>query len=467
MGRKMKSFEVASLKIEDISSKGLGVGKDDGRVFFVVGTVPGDIVNVTAFRKKRGYWEARLNELVSPSPNRVEPACDYFGLCGGCKWQHLDYPSQLHFKDKEVRHNLTHIGKVSPEEYLPIVAAPETYYYRNKMEFSFSNQRWLTAEEIASDKPIERKGVGFHKPGMWDKVVDIKHCHLQADPSNAIRNFIRSYALAQQLDFFNPREQSGFLRNLMIRTSSTGETMVLLQFFSEDNKAIKALLTSLLEEFPSITSLLYCINNKGNDSIYDQEIKAFTERTYIEEKMGDLSFQISAKSFYQTNSRQAEKLYERVKELASLQAHEVVYDLYTGTGTIAQFVADECQKVIGIESVPDAILAAKANALNNNIHNVTFEVGDMKDCFNEDFIQKHGKAQLVITDPPRNGMHPKVVDQLLRLAPERIVYVSCNSATQARDLALMKDQYKLVKSQAIDLFPHTQHVENIVLLHRI
>jgi len=467
MGRKMKSFEVKGLKIEDISTKGLGVGKDDGRVFFVAGTVPGDIVNVTAFRKKRGYWEARLDTIETPSPNRIEAACAYFGLCGGCKWQHLDYKSQLHFKDKEVRHNLTHIGKVTTEDYLPILAAPDTYYYRNKMEFSFSNQRWLTAEEIASDKPIERKGVGFHKPGMWDKVVDIEQCHLQADPSNAIRNFIRTYALEQQLDFFNPRDQSGFLRNLMIRTSSTAETMVLLQFFRDDQKAIKALLTCLLEEFPSITSLLYCVNNKGNDSIYDQEIKAFTERTYIEEKMGDLTFQISAKSFYQTNSKQAEKLYERVKEFASLQSDEIVYDLYTGTGTIAQFVSDECQKVIGIESVPDAITAAKANALNNNISNVAFEVGDMKDCFNEDFIQKHGKAQVVITDPPRNGMHPKVVDQLLRLAPERIVYVSCNSATQARDLALMKDQYKLVKSQAVDLFPQTQHVENIVLLHRI
>jgi 23S rRNA (uracil1939-C5)-methyltransferase len=467
MGRKMKAFGLEALKIVDINAKGMGVGKDDGRVFFVPGTVPGDVVTATAYRKRRGYWEARLEKIEKPSPDRVNAPCDYFGLCGGCKWQHFDYQAQLQFKEKEVTHNLTHIGKVTPIEKYPIVAAPADYYYRNKMEFSFSSQRWLTAEEINSEATIERRGVGFHKPGMWDKVVDIHHCHLQADPSNAIRNFIRSYALEHNLSFFNPREQEGFLRTLMIRTASTGEVMVLLQFFHEATNDREALLQTLQNEFPTINCLLYCINNKANESLYDQEIVAYTERTYIEEKMGDLTFRISAKSFYQTNSEQAEKLYRLVKDFAQLQPNEIVYDLYTGTGTIAQYVADQCAKVIGIESVPDAIIAAKANALNNGISNVAFEVGDMKDCFDKNFIERHGEAQVVITDPPRNGMHAKVVGQLMELAPERIVYVSCNSATQARDLALMKEKYQLVKSQAVDLFPQTHHVENIVLLQRI
>jgi 23S rRNA (uracil1939-C5)-methyltransferase len=467
MGRKMKAFGLETLKIVDINAKGMGVGKDEGRVFFVPRTVPGDVVSATAYRKRRGYWEARLEKIKTPSPDRVNAPCDYFGLCGGCKWQHLDYQSQLQFKEKEVTHNLTHIGKVTPKEKYPIVAAPADYYYRNKMEFSFSSQRWLTSEEIKSEGAIERRGVGFHKPGMWDKVVDIHHCHLQADPSNAIRNFIRSYALEHNLSFFNPREQEGFLRTLMIRTTSTGEIMVLLQFFYEAINDREALLQALLNKFPTINCLLYCINSKANDSLYDQEIIAHTERNYIEEKMGDLAFQISAKSFYQTNSEQAEKLYSLVKDFAQLQPNEIVYDLYTGTGTIAQYVADQCAKVIGIESVPDAIKAAKANALNNGISNVSFEVGDMKDCFDKKFIERHGKAQVVITDPPRNGMHPKVVAQLMELAPERIVYVSCNSATQARDLALMKEKYQLVKSQAVDLFPQTHHVENIVLLQHL
>ena len=467
MGRKKINLVLKDLEIVDINTKGMGVGKQDGRVFFVAGAVPGDIVSATAFRKRRGYWEARLDRIEASSPNRVEAVCDYFGLCGGCKWQHLDYKAQLHFKEKEVAHNLTHIGKVTPEHTKPILGAPKSYFYRNKMEFSFSSQRWLTADEIAQDTPIERRGVGFHKPGMWDKVVDIHQCHLQADPSNAIRNYIRHYALEQTLSFFNPRSQEGFLRTLLIRTTRLGEVMVLLQFFYDDPTEIDALLAALLGAFPAISSLLYCVNSKANDSLYDQKIQAYTQQDYIQEKMGHLTFQITAKSFYQTNSEQTERLYSLVKEMAQLQPHEIVYDLYTGTGTIAQYVANQCQKVIGIESVPEAIEAAKVNAKNNSITNVAFEVGDMKDCFNQGFISRHGKAQLVITDPPRSGMHPKVVKQLLELAPERIVYVSCNSATQARDLSLLKANYRIELSQAIDLFPQTQHVENVVLLVRL
>ena len=410
----------------------------------------------------------RLEALETPSPDRVIPPCSHFGVCGGCKWQQLSYSAQLIYKDKEVQHNLRHIGQVEPEKVLPILPAPEAYFYRNKMEFSFSSQRWLTEKEIASSSTeLERNGVGFHKPGMWDKVVDIHQCHLQADPSNAIRNHIRTYALNHGLTFFNPRNQEGFLRTLMIRTSSTGEVMVLLQFFHEDTPAREGLLNDLLEHFPQLNALLYCINNKANDSLYDQDVIAYTDRDYIEEAMGKLRFKIGPKSFYQTNSKQAENLYQLVKTWAQLQPKELVYDLYTGTGTIAQYVADQCKKVVGIESVPEAIAAAKENAQNNRIDNVFFEVGDMKDCFTSEFIQRHGKAQVVITDPPRNGMHPKVVEQLLQLAPERIVYVSCNSATQARDLALLKDKYRVVKSQAVDLFPQTHHVENVVLLHRI
>lgn len=464
----MQAYSMSNLSIVDSNSKGMGVAKHQGKILFVQGAVPGDIVTARVYQKKRGYFLARLETLEKPSADRVDPPCEHFGVCGGCKWQQLSYAAQLRYKEKEVAHNLTHIGKVSVQKTLPILPAPEAYFYRNKMEFSFSNQRWLTPHEIASpDQELERNGLGFHKPGMWDKVVDVKKCHLQADPSNAIRNFIRSHALTNNLSFFNPRQQEGFLRTLMIRTAASGEILVLLQFFHEDTVARKTLLAALLATFPQITALLYCINSKPNDSLYDQDIHGYTERQFIIEKMGALQFQIGPKSFYQTNSRQAENLYIQVKEFAQLQAHETVYDLYTGTGTIAQFVADQCAKVVGIESVPEAIAAAKVNAENNGITNVAFEVGDMKDCFNRAFVQRHGKAAVVITDPPRSGMHPKVVQQLLELLPERIVYVSCNSATQARDLALLKDAYTVEKSQAIDMFPQTQHVENIVLLQRI
>ena len=335
------------------------------------------------------------------------------------------------------------------------------------MEYAFSDQRWLTADEIA-DKSliIEKKGLGFHKAGMWDKVVDIHQCHLQAEPANEIRNAVKAFALKHQLDFFNPRDQEGFLRSLMIRNTKDGAFMVLIQFFRENKAQRESLLEHLKKHF-DITSLLYCINSKANDTLYDQEIICYDGKNYITEEMEGLLFKINAKSFFQTNSKQAYELYKIARDFAGLKGEELVYDLYTGTGTIAQFLAKDCNKVVGVESVPEAIEAAQTNAKENDIKNAFFEVGDMRKIFNQDFINRHGKANVVITDPPRNGMHPAVVKQLLFLKPEKIVYVSCNHATQARDLFLMKDQYKLVRSRAIDMFPQTQHVENVVLLEKI
>ena len=339
------------------------------------------------------------------------------------------------------------------------------YYYRNKLEFSFSNNRWLTSEEILKDKLIDRNGLGFHKPGMWDKIVDIEKCHLQANPSNEIRNTIKDFAQKNKLDFFNPRKQSGLLRSLMIRNTIKGELMVLVQFYKEDKEMREALLSYIFSKFPKINSLLYCINSKANDSIYDQKINVFKGEKFITEYIGKLKFKITAKSFFQTNPEQAKVLYSIVKDFASIKSHEIVYDLYTGTGTIALILANLCSKIIGIESVPEAIEAAKDNAKHNKVENIFFETGDIKNLFNDDFIKKYGKADVLITDPPRSGMHSNVIKQILKLEPNRIVYVSCNSSTQARDITYLKDKYFVIKSQAIDMFPQTPHVENVVLLH--
>ena len=465
MSRKRIDRTESGLEIIDINAKGMGVAKTlDGAVYFVKNVVPGDVVDVRVYKKRRGYFEAEPTHWVHISKERTDPVCEHFGVCGGCKWQHLSYEGQLRFKEKGVLHNLKHIGKLDIQSILPIAGVENPYYYRNKMEFSFSNKRWLTAKEIQEEEIIQRQGLGFHKPNMWDKVVDIQHCHLQAEPSNKIRNAIRTYALNQQLEFFDPREQSGFLRTLMIRNTLGGEVMVLIQFFKEDKVQREEFLNFLDEQFPEITSLLYCINSKANDSLYDQEIFCYRGKEFITEHLGKLQFRITAKSFYQTNPEQAKTLYRIAKEFANLKATDTVYDLYTGTGSIALSLADACAKVIGIESVPEAITAAKVNAQHNQINNASFEVGDMKDFFNDSFIDKYGKADVVITDPPRNGMHVKVVEQLLKLAPQRIVYVSCNSATQARDLELLKKRYDVLKSQAIDMFPQTHHIENVVLL---
>jgi len=379
----------------------------------------------------------------------------------------MGYEHQLYFKQKEVENNLKRIGNLELPDTTPILGSKEQYFYRNKMEFSFSDSRWLTQKEINSDEEIDdRNALGFHIPGMWDKILDIKKCHLQQDPSNAIRLETKSFANKNGLTFFNPRKQEGLLRTLMIRTSSTGEIMVLIQFFEEDTKNRELLLNHLKETFPEITALLYVINSKGNDTIYDQDVICFAGRDHIFEEMEGLQFKINAKSFYQTNSAQAYELYKVARDFAGLTGDELVYDLYTGTGTIAQFVSKKAKKVVGVESVPEAIEDAKANALHNNISNVDFYVGDMKNVFNDDFIAAHGQPDVIITDPPRDGMHKQVVEQLLQVAPPKIVYVSCNSATQARDLALMKEQYKVTKVQPVDMFPQTHHVENVVLLEK-
>lgn len=464
--RRRKTFE--NVEVIDAGAKGKSVGKaPDGRVIFLTNAVPGDIVDVMTTKKRKAYFEGVATNFHTLSDRRTEPVCQHFGTCGGCKWQHMGYEHQLYFKQKEVENNLKRIGNLELPDTTPILGSKEQYFYRNKMEFSFSDSRWLTQKEINSDEEIDdRNALGFHIPGMWDKILDIKKCHLQQDPSNAIRLETKSFANKNGLTFFNPRKQEGLLRTLMIRTSSTGEIMVLIQFFEEDTKNRELLLNHLKETFPEITALLYVINSKGNDTIYDQDVICFAGRDHIFEEMEGLQFKINAKSFYQTNSAQAYELYKVARDFAGLTGDELVYDLYTGTGTIAQFVSKKANKVIGVESVPEAIEDAKANALHNNISNVDFYVGDMKNVFNDDFIAAHGQPDVIITDPPRDGMHKQVVEQLLQVAPPKIVYVSCNSATQARDLALMKEQYKVTKVQPVDMFPQTHHVENVVLLEK-
>jgi len=468
MARKNKRVILENLEVIDAGAKGKAVAKaEDGRIVFINNAVPGDIVNVQTTKKRKGFFEGSAISFSKYSEKRVEPICPHFGTCGGCKWQNMGYEHQLFYKHKEVEQNLKRIGKIELPEFEPILGSEKQYFYRNKMEFSFSDSKWLTLDQIRSGEVIEnRNALGFHIPGMWDKILDLDKCFLQADPSNAIRDFVKEKAEELNLPFFNTRNQEGFLRTLMIRTSSTQEVMVLIQFYYEDKENRELLLKAIAEEFPQITSLLYVINSKGNDTIYDQEIGLFYGRDHIFEEMEGLKFKINAKSFYQTNSEQAYELYKITRDFAGLSGNELVYDLYTGTGTIAQFVAKKAKKVVGVEAVPDAIEAAKENALLNKIDNAEFYVGDMKKVFNEEFINTHGKPDVVITDPPRDGMHADVVQQLLNLEAQRIVYVSCNSATQARDLALLDEKYKVIKVQPVDMFPQTHHVENVVLLEK-
>lgn len=468
MARKSKRVILENLEVIDAGAKGKAVAKaDDGRVVFINNAVPGDVVNVQTTKKRKGFFEGTAISVSKYSEKRVEPVCPHFGTCGGCKWQNMGYEHQLYYKQKEVEQNLQRIGKVELPQCQPILGSEKQYFYRNKMEFSFSDSKWLTLDQIRSGEVIEnRNALGFHIPGMWDKILDLDKCFLQADPSNAIRDFVKAKAEELNLSFFNTRNQEGFLRTLMIRTTSTQEVMVLIQFYHEHKENRELLLKAISEKFPQITSLLYVINSKGNDTIYDQEIGLFYGRDHIFEEMEGLKFKINAKSFYQTNSEQAYELYKITRDFAGLSGNELVYDLYTGTGTIAQFVAKKASKVIGVESVPEAIEAAKENAKLNNIDNAEFYVGDMKKVFNQEFINTHGKPDVVITDPPRDGMHADVVQQLLNLEAQRIVYVSCNSATQARDLAILDAKYKVIKVQPVDMFPQTHHVENVVLLEK-
>jgi len=456
------------IKVLDAGAKGVSVAKaPDGKIIFIPNVVPGDVVDVQTFKKRKAYYEGKAVKFHEFSEHRIEPICEHFGVCGGCKWQNMNYSQQLYYKQNEVFNHLQRIGKVELPEFEPILGSEKQFFYRNKMEFSFSNSRWLTEKEIDSTEDLgNRNALGFHIPKMWDKILDINKCHLQEDPSNAIRNEVRAFAIENNLSFFNPRNHEGLLRTLMMRTASTGEIMVLIQFFENDKANSQLILDHIYEKFPQITSLQYVVNNKANDTLYDQDIKLYKGRDYILEEMEGLKFSINAKSFYQTNSDQAYELYKITRDFAGLTGSEVVYDLYTGTGTIAQFVSKNAKKVIGVESVPEAIIDAKANAERNNISNCEFYVGDMKVVFNESFIGQHGKPDVIITDPPRDGMHKDVIEQIMKIEPSKIVYVSCNSATQARDLALMDEKYKVTRVRPVDMFPQTHHVENVVLLER-
>lgn len=467
MSKIKKNIFVENAEIVDISSEGKSVAKVDGMVIFVDGGVPGDVADVMITRKKNNYAEGHIVTLKKPSANRIEPVCQHFGACGGCKWQHLDYATQLVFKQKTVSDALTRIGKLDISTLQPIFGNKEEYYYRNKLEFSFSDKKWLTSEEVKSGENIDnRNALGFHIPKMFDKILDIKTCYLQEEPSNAIRNGIRDFANKHGLTFFGVRDKTGLLRTLMLRTSSTGELMLVIQFFENQPENIALLLNYLKDTFPQITSLQYVINQKGNDTLQDLDLITFYGRDHIFEEMEGLKFKISAKSFYQTNSQQAYELYKITRNFCGLTGNETVYDLYTGTGTIANFVARQAAKVIGVEYVEDAVKDARVNSELNGIHNTTFFAGDMKDILNEAFIETHGKPDVIITDPPRAGMHEDVVRVLLKAAPSKIVYVSCNPATQARDLAMMTEHYEIQNIQAVDMFPQTAHVENVALLVR-
>src|SRR5574343_208301 len=469
MGRKQtKKVIFENITVLDAGAKGVSVAKaPEGQVIFIPNVVPGDVVDVQTFKKRKAYFEGKAIKFHQYSSDRVEPVCQHFGACGGCKWQNMQYDKQLFYKNQEVYNNLKRIGKIELPTFEPILGSAKQFFYRNKMEYGFSDSRWMTEAEIQSGTEIENKNaLGFHIPKMWDKILDISNCHLQEDPSNAIRNEIKQFATVNNITFFNARNHTGLLRTLMIRTASTGEIMVLLQFFQEDKAQRELLLNHIYATFPQMSSLLYVINGKANDTLYDQDIKLFRGRDYILEEMEGVHFSINAKSFYQTNADQAYELYKITREFAGLTGNETVYDLYTGTGTIAQFVSKKAKKVIGVEAVPEAIIDAKANAERNNITNCEFYVGDMKNIFNDEFINQHGQPDVIITDPPRDGMHKDVVEMLLKTDVPKIVYVSCNSATQARDLALMDEKYKVVRVRPVDIFPQTHHVENVVLLEK-
>lgn len=468
MARKKKELPLLEqVEITDVAAEGKALARVNDRVVFVPFGAPGDVVDIQIFRKKHKYAEGRIIKFYRKSPLRVEPFCEHFGVCGGCKWQHLPYEEQLRFKQKQVYDHLVRIGKIELPDFHSIMGSKKTVFYRNKLEFSFSNKSWLTPEQMGTDEVFEcRNALGFHIPNMFDKVLDIRKCWLQDDISNQIRLAIREFALQNGYSFFDLRNQHGCLRNIIIRTSSTGEIMLIVVFYEDDQKRIDAMMQYIADRFPEITSLLYIVNQKANDTITDQVVQVFRGRDFIYESMEDLRFKVGPKSFYQTNSEQAYELYKVVREFAGLSGNELVYDLYTGTGTIANFVARRCRRIIGIEYVPEAIEDAKVNARLNGLDNTVFYAGDMKDILTPAFIEEQGRPDVVITDPPRAGMHDDVVRTILMAAPERIVYVSCNSATQARDLGLLDEQYRVVRVQPVDMFPHTQHVENVVLLEK-
>ena len=465
MGRRIpqeKKF-ITDVEIIDIAEEGKGVAKHDNLVLFIERAVPGDVVDVELIRKKKNFAEGKISEVKKASEYRIDPFCSHFGICGGCKWQHMTYESQLKFKEQYVGNALSRIGKVDVSGMEPILGSAQTEYYRNKLEYTFSNKRWLTSlDEVEPGDSMD--ALGFHVPGRFDKILTIDHCYLQQEPSNDIRNSIFEFAKENFFSFYDLRNHDGSLRNLIIRTSSTGELMVIVVFAYPEEGQVDLLMSFIKDKFPEITSLLYIINQKRNDTIFDQDIHVYSGRDFIYEEMEGLKFKVGPKSFYQTNSRQAYELYKITRDFADLKGDELVYDLYTGAGTIANFVARSAREVVGVEHVSLAIEDAKINAEINGIHNTKFYAGDMKDVLTADFIKEHGKPDVVITDPPRAGMHADVVDRILEMESDKVVYVSCNAATQARDLESLTSKYEVVRIKPVDMFPHTQHVENVVLL---
>jgi 23S rRNA (uracil1939-C5)-methyltransferase len=464
LSRRKKLPLLEEVTIENIGAEGKSIARVDNMVVFVKEAVPGDVADLQVFRKKGRYMEARVVKYHRLSDQRTDPFCDHFGVCGGCKWQHLPYDRQLHYKEQQVMDAFRHIAGVEIPQSMPILASEPTTLYRNKLEYTFSNHRWLLDHEVASDAPMEHtNALGLHVPGRFDKVVDLETCYLQGDPTNQVRNYLRELALEMGLTFYDHRTNEGLMRNLIIRNSTLGEVMVILsvQF---DVPEVYKVLQSVKNKFPDLTSLMYVINPKKNESLYDQEIIAYSGRDHIFEQLEDLRFKIGPKSFFQTNSYQALRLYQVTREFADLTGNEILYDLYTGTGTIANFMAGRASRVVGIDSVPESIDDAKINSTLNRIENTSFFAGDMKEIFTDSFIRENGKPDVIITDPPRTGMHAKVVEQILKIAPRRIVYVSCNPATQARDVELLARTYRVTRIQPVDMFPHTHHVENVALL---
>ncbi len=470
--RPLPFFE--DVEITDAGAEGKAIARVNERVLFVPFAAPGDVVDVQVFKKRKSYFEGQIKAIKKYSEYRTQPKCEHFGLCGGCKWQHLDYEYQKSFKQKQVKDSLDRIAKVPYPPIQPILGADKIYYYRNKLEFTFSNRRWLTD----LDTPLEEGGVtdiqglGFHLPGKFDKILDIQHCYLQQDPSNDIRLAVKAFAVENGMTFYNAREQNGFLRNMIIRTATSGDLMVVIVFGEKKSDQIEKLMGFLADKFPEISSLMYVINTKQNDSIHDLDAVLFNGKDHNLEIMPaalstqeDLHFKVGPKSFYQTNPEQAWKLYKTAHDFANFKGDELVYDLYTGTGTIALFIARSVKKVVGIEYVEEAVQDAHKNAADNAIDNVEFHWGDMAKLLDEDFIAAHGKPDVLLTDPPRAGMHPKVIEQILKAEPEKIVYISCNPATQARDVALLSEKYEIRKIQPVDMFPQTHHVENVILLH--
>ncbi|MBQ3535296.1 MAG: 23S rRNA (uracil(1939)-C(5))-methyltransferase RlmD [Alistipes sp.] len=468
MARKRQNYPlIEALEITTLAAEGKAMGRYNEQVVFVPMTVPGDVVDVQIRNKRRRFMEGVVVNYVKRSPLREEPFCEHFGVCGGCKWQNLPYQEQLRFKTEQVRDQLTRIGKVELPEIKPCLGSAKQQFYRNKLEFTFADKRWLTYEEIAQGGDIEREpALGFHIPNCFDKVLNIDKCYLQADPSNGIRDAVKQFCIDNGYSFHNCREHQGLMRNIIIRTASTGEVMVIVVFNENDQERIVALMEMLKAEFEQITSLFYVVNTKWNDSVGDLEHVCYAGKDHIIEQMEGLQFKVGPKSFYQTNSEQAYELYKVAREFADLKGDEVLYDLYTGTGTIANFCARRAKKVVGVEYVPEAIEDAKVNSAINGIENTSFYAGDMKDVLSDEFVARNGRPDVIILDPPRAGVDERVIEVILRAAPERIVYVSCNPATQARDLQLMDGQYKVVAVQPVDMFPHTHHVENVVKLIR-